>query len=95
VQHTAGVGHTSGWTPGQRVKDAAYISPGTAIATFIGGVYPNNPHGNHAAIYVSHDQHGIKVWDQWKGRPVDTRTIRFKEGDSDPSNDGDFFYVIE
>jgi hypothetical protein len=95
VQVAAGVRHTSTWSPGARVKDAAYISPGTAIATFINGVYPNANHGNHAAIYISHDDFGIRVWDQWKGKPVSQRTIGYKEGDNDPSNDGDFFYVIE
>ena len=95
VQTAAGVGHTSGWSPGQQVKGNVYITPGTAIATFINGIYPNQSRGNHAAIYISHDDHGIKVWDQWKGRVVDTRTIRYKEGDEDPSNDGDFYHVIE
>ena len=95
VQKAAGVGHTATWSPGARVKSASYISPGTAIATFIGGVYPNQAHGNHAAIYISHDEQGIKVWDQWRGHAVSQRTIRYKAGDNDPSNDGDFYYVIE
>lgn len=95
VQVAANVPHTSSWTQGEHVKESSYISPGTALATFINGVYPNNDHGNHAAIYISHDATGIKVWDQWKGKAVSTRTIRYKEGDGDPSNDGDFFYVIE
>lgn len=97
VQHAAGVGHTSTWSPGTRVKGAGLgaISSGTAIATFIGGIYPNQAHGNHAAIYISHDDHGIRVWDQWRGHPVSQRTIRYKSGDNDPSNDGDFYYVIE
>lgn len=95
VQRAAGVPHTSTWQPGARVKDAASIPVGTAIATFINGVYPNNDHGNHAALYISHDSYGIKVWDQWKGKAVSKRTIAYKEGDNDPSNDGDFFYVIE
>lgn len=95
VQKAAGAPHTSQWKQGEQIKSANYIPHGTAIATFIGGVYPNLDHGNHAAIYVSHDAHGIQVWDQWKGRPVGKRTIAYKQGDNDPSNDGDFFYVIE
>jgi len=67
----------------------------TGFATFIGGIYPNQAHGNHAAIYVSHDEQGITVWDQWRGRSVTQRTIRYKAGDNDPSNDADFYYVVE
>lgn len=95
LQKTTNVGHTSGWTPGERIKGAQYIAPGTAIATFINGVYPNRSSGNHAAIYISHDEHGIQVYDQWSGHAVSKRTIRYKAGDNDPSNDGDFYYVIE
>lgn len=89
------VGPTVGWRQGERVKGAGHISPGTIIATFIDGVYPNNAHGNHAAIYLSHTDDGIRVIDQWKGQAAHERTIRFKRGDNDPSNDGDFFYVVE
>jgi hypothetical protein len=94
VQKAAGAGHTSTWSPGTRIKGAGYITPGTVIATFIGGIYPNQAHGNHAAIYISHDEHGIRVWDQWRGHPVSQRTIRYKTGDNDPSNDADFYYVV-
>ena len=95
VQVAANVPHTSQWRPGEQVKASSIIQKGTAIATFINGIYPNNAHGNHAAIYISHDASGIKVWDQWTGKAVSSRTIGYKEGDNDPSNDGDFFYVIE
>lgn len=40
------------------------LSPGTAIATFVNGRYPNRPHGNHAAFYLGQDAGGIYVVDQ-------------------------------
>lgn len=97
VQQAAGAGEASSWSPGIPVKGASFtdIAPGTAIATFINGRYPDLPTGNHAAIYLSHDTNGIWVWDQWSTRAVDQRKIFYKAGDSDPSNDGDFFHVIE
>ena len=70
--------------------------PGTAIATFNkSGKYASLPTGNHAAIYVSQDDKGLVVYDQWKGQPVHKRTIRFKNGVGSVSNDGDAFSVIE
>ena len=90
-----GVGPTSAWRPGERVKGAGHIPSGTVIATFIHGRYPNNEHGNHAAIYLGHTSDGIRVIDQWKGQAAHERVIQFKRGDNDPSNDGDFFYVVE
>jgi RHS repeat-associated protein len=93
VQICAGAPHTSMWRPGQQVKGNS-IAAGTAIATFINGRYPNRPTGNHAAIYISQDKDGIWVYDQWKGRPLSTRYIRFDDKRSD-SNNANKFYVIE
>ena len=42
------------------------LSPGTAIATFENGRYPNRPHGNHAAFYLGQVANGIYVVDQWR-----------------------------
>lgn len=95
VQKVADAPTTSVWTQGVKVKDSAYITPGTAIATFVDGHYPNHAHGNHAAIYISHDSQGIQVWDQWTSQPVHRRTIRYHGGTGSASNDGDAFYVIE
>lgn len=82
------------WSEGAKVKGAA-ILPGTAIATFVNGQYPNNSTGNHAAIYVSQDANAMTVWDQWKGQPVHQRSIRFRGGQGSASNDGDAYSVIE
>lgn len=76
------------WRMGARVRGNSSIRPGTAIATFPGGLY-----SGHAAIYIGQNSAGIQVWDQWKGQPVHTRTIRW--GGRKISNDGDRFHVIE
>jgi hypothetical protein len=100
VQRTTRVGKTRNWRAGLRVRDAriGQIEKYTAIATFNeNGRYPGRPTGNHAAIYLSHDSNGITVIDQWEGKPTPSkRKISFKgKSAGDPSNNGDFFYVIE
>ena len=75
------------------------IRSGTAIATFKDGKYQNLGHGNHAAIYISQNAHGITVIDQWAGgnglqRGIEKRQIQFK-GHGIASDDGDQYYVIE
>lgn len=94
VKEVSGAPQTSLWKEGEKVRGAD-IYTGTAIATFFNGVYPSHSHDNHAAIYVSQNAEGLVVWDQWKGQSVHQRTIRFKAGVGDPSNDGDAFSVIE
>lgn len=94
VKKAAGTPQTSLWKEGKKVRGAA-IDKGTAIATFIKGVYPSHPSGNHAAIYVSQNDDGLLVWEQWKGLPVHQRTISFKDGVGSPSDDGDAYSVIE
>lgn len=90
------------WKKGKKIKsNKLKIKEGTAIATFDNnGNYPNQPTGNHAAIYVSHDALGMNVYDQWVGHPVGPRYIRFKGGTKNGKwplnvNDGDDYYVIE
>lgn len=95
VQVATNIGHTTGWTQGEHVQKATYIAKGTVIATFVNGHYPTDDLGKHAAIYISHDQYGIQVWDQYRGKAVGKRTIAYKEGDPYRSNDGDTFYVVE
>ena len=103
VQHYAKAPHTSKWKEGARVRGTADIAIGTAIATFRDGKYPNQPHDNHAALYLRQDDTAIYVVDQWKGRgrpTVKARAIFFKGKDRnggylDPSNNGDAFSIIE
>jgi hypothetical protein len=99
VRQAASAPHTSTWRPGVRVMDArpGSIAAGTAIATFVDGGYPTDNKGKHAAIYISHDQTGISVLDQWKDQgEVKARTIKFRvPPGTRRSNDGSCFYVIE
>lgn len=101
---------TNAWRAGEHVMDHPHtIAPGTAIATFVDGRYPNLPSGNHAAILLRIDGSGIWVVDQWKNDPVSRPEIRarlirvpppryIKSSDGkymDPSNNAMAFYVIE
>jgi len=56
VQHYAGAPTTAHWRQGEAVFGNAVLRPGTAIATFVKGRYPNRSHGNHAALYVGKRQ---------------------------------------
>src|SRR6267142_3003807 len=89
VQAAAKAPNTSHWKKGIDVKGAANIKRGTAIATFKDGIYTNHATGNHAAIYISQDNNGIWVYDQWATQGmVKKRLIRFHDGSGSPSNDG-------
>lgn len=99
VRQVTGAPPASMWKRGKKVKDCSLLSEGTAIATFTAdGRYPNQHGGSsHAAIYISQSLSGIRVWDQWLGQPVHTRTIRFQHGGTGvkPVNDGGAFFVIK
>jgi hypothetical protein len=100
VQQVTTAPATAQWKKGAHVKSAQAkdIARGTAIATFDdAGKYPTDGAGKHAAIYLSHNDTGITVLDQWNNQgEVKQRVIRFNrtEGVS-RSNNGDVFYVIE
>ncbi|WP_119631433.1 BPSL0067 family protein [Methylocaldum marinum] len=76
------------------------MEKGTAVATFVDGKYPNESHGNHAALYISQDGSGVWVMDQWSTKPsISKRKMLFKGKNSDgtykdPSNNGDALSVI-
>lgn len=95
VQHyIRHIGHTSTWRPGERVIDVLAagrkIEPGTAIATFVDGRYPNHGH-RHAAFFEREVNSctynpqlkrcsvmGIMMTDQWNaqaGSPYPKATI--------------------
>jgi hypothetical protein len=106
VEYYTRVGKAENWKQGERVRDAKYIIKGTAIATFVNGKYPNNPHGNHAALYMKKDDSGITMMDQWSGdnnKPtISSRYVKYfniaqnSDGSwENASNNGDAFYVIE
>jgi hypothetical protein len=98
VKAAAGVPRTVSWQAGAPVRGNPHLPRGTAIATFEADGGYTNESGNHAAIYLSQDDRGIWVYDQWRGQPVHKRLIRF-EGRSakwgSKSNDGRRFAVIE
>ena len=83
---------TSSWKKGVQVKGNTTIAEGTAIATF----NAQGKYQGHAAIYVSQDQEGITVYDQWitgSGKAIGQRKLRF--GAHGVSNNGDGFHVVE
>jgi hypothetical protein len=97
VKAWTGAPASSLWTQGAKVEGNTMISKGTAIATFVNGVYPNWGSGNHAAIYLYSTADGIRVIDQWTGRThhyPQERTIRF-DGGSNLSNNASAYYVVE
>lgn len=99
VKAAAGVPRTAAWREGAAVRGNQHIPRGTAIATFEADGSYTSETGNHAAIYLSQDDHGIWVYDQWRGQPVHRRLIRFEGGSGakrgSKSNDGRRFAVIE
>lgn len=64
IQHYLGGPQASHWQAGDRALDTLTITPGTAIATFVSGHYPNFPHGNHAAFFLRRDGDCIWMMDQ-------------------------------
>lgn len=88
--------HTSQWRRGVSVRNGG-LPANVAIATFnASGRYANDTTGrSHAAILLGETQAGLRVLDQWVGRAVNERIIRFKGGSGLPVDDGDAYYVIE
>jgi hypothetical protein len=99
VKAAAGVPLTAAWQEGATVRGNPNIEPGTAIATFESDGSYTSQSGNHAAIYLSQNEDGIWVYDQWRGQPVHKRLIPFEGGGGakrgNKSNDGRRFAVIE
>lgn len=92
IKECTNIPATKHWRPGIWVNNSQ-IEKGTIIATFLKGRYPNI-HGHHAAIYISHDANGIWVWDQWKGKTVHKRLIRFNNDDRRPANSAEAYRVV-
>ena len=105
VKVSAGAPQTSVWKEGKAVKDVPTLARGTAIATFVGGKYPQDGNtGKHAAIFLKHgvdnNVPGLYVLDQWAQRPtrpaqpVSQRFLTY-DPTRGPSNDAGGFSVIE
>ena len=78
-----GVGATPTWREGEKLKGPGDppLEPGTAIATFENGNYPNRSTGNHAAIVIERGvkdgKEGYWVLDQSRSNPADRRFLAF------------------
>ena len=100
VKFVCGAPRTVYWKRGAPVH-ALIPSPlsGTAIATFNKeGLYDDKTDGSsHAAIFLSRDDNGIWVIDQWVGQPAHKRLISFHTDMQNvhPANNANCFYVIE
>lgn len=91
------IGQTVGWRPMERVKGNKNLRPGTAIATFKNGVYPQEEKSQrHTAIFMGFAKNAIVVIDQnittYNGK-VGTREIRF-DNPGKPQNNADEYWVI-
>jgi hypothetical protein len=98
IKQTLGAPATACWYEGTKItKGDTTILQGTAIATFVDGKFSHLGASNqHAAIYLSQDQVGIWVLDQWtKQGSVDKRNIKWMPTRPGKSNDGKAFSVIE
>ncbi len=105
VQQYVGTPVTSSWKEGKAVMGQTALATGTAIATFVGGKYLSHASGNHAALYMSQDEGGMWVMDQWaddtRKPKVSSRYLRKQgklpkdAGFVDPSNNADAYSVIE
>lgn len=98
------------WKAGEPVLDNPAMRPGTAIATFVKGRYPNNATGQHAALFLRHGPKGDGFWvmDQWKDKPgqrprsIEARYIRSQHRAQNKdgtwywaSDNADAFSIIE
>ncbi|MES2149227.1 MAG: BPSL0067 family protein [Pseudomonadota bacterium] len=99
VRQAAGASPTSVWRPGAPILTSkmGVIRRGTAIATFdVKGRYPTGGRGKHAAIYLWHDDCGIRVLDQSNRQGhVAERTIRANRPDFPRVDCAKFYFVIE
>ena len=94
--------NTSHWREGIKVRrlktgERDPVARGTAIATFVDGIYPKiGDTGMHAAIYLGQNAEGIQVMDQWRSQgKVLPRTIPWIPRRPGFSNDGNTFSVID
>jgi hypothetical protein len=83
---------TAAWKKGEAAKGNKTILAGTVIATF----NANDKYEGHAAIYVSQDENGLRVYDQYiygVAKGIGPRVLRF--GAHGDANNGDKFFIVE
>ncbi len=91
------------WREGEKVLGNKKVLPGTAIATFVNGRWPNLKKGNHAAFYIGQVSDGLYILEQWNTPAKKNISIRFisrkgRKPDgtySNPSDNADAFSAIE
>lgn len=101
VKQATGAPQTTKWKKGKNVMKSSFneILKGTAIATFS----DSGGYKGHAAIYISHSQTGITVYDQWvddksnQNKPTSLRIIRSRgvHPQGRMQNIAESYYVIE
>lgn len=92
IKYCSNAPNTDQWYPGEIVWQNE-IKPGSIIATFKNNRYPNIT-GYHAAIYISQDASGIWVWDQWQGKPVHKRLIRWRNDGATNNNTAQSYRTV-
>ena len=65
---------TSCWRKGVPVM-GSNIAPGTAVATFVNGRYPQTDVPKNSGIFVKHIPNGFTIIDQWEGNFGRTRDL--------------------
>jgi hypothetical protein len=95
------------WRRGAQVRGNSDVAVGTAIATFelrasndeeagLSARYTNRTDFTaHAGLYVSQDEKGITMIDQWQGRGKVGYTTRDFLPHQYPIEDGSNYYIIE
>lgn len=92
IKQCSNAPNTDSWRPGQQVWKNN-IEPGSIIATFKKNRYPSVS-GYHAAIYIKQDTQGIWVWDQWQGKPVHKRLIRWRNDMTPAANSAQAYSTV-
>lgn len=96
--------YTREWRAGKRVLDTKGLIPGTAIATFENGRYPERDSSKHAAFFLAYGGAGFYVVDQWANdkdrqyvgeRYIHPARLLSNGTYARPSNSSGAFYVIE
>lgn len=97
VQVHHGVPHSSQLRRGERVREMREPPRGLIIATFNNaGRYANATDGSsHICVLLAKQPEGLRVVDQWVGKPVGERLIRYKGFVGKPVEDGDAYYAVE